>query len=185
MKESDHIILDLIKKGDKKGLEMLFEDFYRPLVAYAYTYIRNKEESEDIVQEVFIKLWESKKLLQVDTNIRIYMYQSVKNTCLNWLKNKSRINTETIENVPELSKDFFDEGDWNDYIEEVHRKIERLPEKTREIFKSVVIENKKYKEAAEDFGISVNTVKTVLTRALDNLRNGLRKGVYFLFTIFF
>lgn len=184
MKDSDNLILSLIKKGDKKGLEMLFEDFYRPLVVFAYRYIRNKEESEDIVQEVFIKLWESKQLLQVNTNIRIYMYQSVKNTCLNWLKNRSRINTETLENISETNKELLDEGDWSDYIEEIHQKIDKLPEKTREIFTSVVIENKKYKEAADDLGVSVNTIKTVLTRALDTLRNGIRKGAYFLFSMF-
>lgn len=185
MYKNDEIILNLLKKGDKKGLEMLFDEFYRPLVVYAYKFMQSKAESEDVVQEVFIKLWETKHLLNINSSIRLYMYQSVKNASINWLKSKSRLNTEVINEDVELTKEaLLDESDWNEYIEEVHKKIEKLPSKTREVFKTVVIENKKYKEAASDLGISVNTVKTVMARAVDTLRTNLKKGVYTLFSIF-
>lgn len=185
VENNDDILLSLIKNGDKQGLEKLFDKFYRPLVMYAYKFTARKEDAEDIVQEVFIKLWETKNYLNVNTSLRYYMYQSVKNSCLNWLKNKPKINTETIENTLEINDEtMLDENDWNEYVDDVYKKIDDLPVRTKEIFKSVILENKKYKETADDLGVSVNTVKTALSRALDTLRNGMKKGVNQLFFTF-
>jgi RNA polymerase sigma-70 factor (family 1) len=184
MKESDRIILELIRAGDKAGLKKLFDVFYRPLVMYAQQFILKKEEAEDLVQDVFIRFWETKSYLDVKTNIRSYIYQAVRNTCLNYIKQNTKYKFGTLNELPEIpEEEMLDESDWNDCIQEIYGKIDLLPTRTQEIFKSIVIEHMKYKEVAAKFNISVNTVKTSLSRALAILRTELSKGSYFVLLI--
>lgn len=184
MKESDALILDLLKSGDKSGLEILFKEFYRPLVIYASQFLSNTEDAEDLVQEVFIKFWETNRFLSINFQLRAYIYQSVRNSCLNWLDKKPRVILDPIESIPELTEELMlDESDWKIYMDEIYRKIEMLPPRTREIFKAIVLENKKYKDVASDLGISVNTVKTAMQRALSNLRTNLSDGANIVLTL--
>lgn len=81
-------ILQLLKKGDRRGLELLFHHFYKPLVFYAMNFLVQQEEAEDAVQEVFIKFWEGKRFHAIKNSLRPYLYQSVRNYCLNLLEGK-------------------------------------------------------------------------------------------------
>ncbi len=172
MKKSEVEILNLLKKGDEAGLKMLFDLFYRPLVIYAQQYIAHTGNAEDIVQDVFIRFWERAKYEGIGTNLKVYFYQSVRNSCINTIKAESRniLNSQRID-IPELSEEqMFDEEEWNSYMDEIYTAVEALPPRMKEIFKSIVIENKKYKEVAEELDISVNTVKTSFSRSLSALR---------------
>ena len=79
-------ILQLLKKGDRRGLELLFHHFYKPLVFYAMNFLAQQEEAEDAVQEVFIKFWEGKRFHAIKNSLRPYLYQSVRNYC--WKEKK-------------------------------------------------------------------------------------------------
>lgn len=177
VKENDKIILDLLKKGDKAGFEMLFNLFYRPLVLYARQYIVKVEDAEDIVQEVFIRLWNFTNFADINSSIRSYIYQSVRNACINFLKSDSRKIMNPVDSIPDLTEEvMLDELEWNKYMEEIYSAVESLPPRTREIFKSIVLEKKKYKDVAQEMNISVNTVKTAFSRALSTLRANLSNG---------
>lgn len=184
MKETDKKILELLKSGDYSGLEQLFKLFYRPLVMYARQFIPGVEDSEDIVQDVFVRFWESKSYEQVNENIRAYMYRSVRNACLNHLKSHAQFQFDSLDGISETMFGHFpDESDWDDHIREIHTKIDQLPPRTREIFISIVLESKKYKEVAEQMNVSVNTVKTTLSRAMKFLRTDLSKGANIVLTL--
>ena len=86
-------ILQLLKKGDRRGLELLFNHFYKPLVFYAMNFLAQQEEAEDAVQEVFIKFWEGKRFHAIKNSLRPYLYQSVRNYCLNLLQGKKVVLT--------------------------------------------------------------------------------------------
>jgi RNA polymerase sigma-70 factor (ECF subfamily) len=177
VKETDKIILDLLKAGDKAGLEQLFKLFYRPLVMYARQYIPNQDDAEDLVQEVFVRFWETKPYADITINLRSYLYQMVRNACLNHIKSNARYRFGSLDELPEISSgEMLDELEWNEYIHEIYQKIDLLPPRTREIFVAIVLENQKYKDVAGKMNISVNTVKTSLSRALATLRSGLSKG---------
>lgn len=178
MEEADKILV-LLKQGDKRGLELLFRRFYRPLVMYALKFVPQQEEAEDIVQEVFIKFWEQQRFDMIDNYLRSYLYQSVRNRCLNMLESRAGITMQPMDLLLEFSDtEMPDEAEWNDRIEEVYREVDKLPDRTREIFMAVVLNGKRYKEVAEDLGISVNTVKTSLSRALSTLRSNLNERTY-------
>ena len=178
MEEADKILV-LLKQGDKRGLEMLFRRFYRPLVVYALKFLPQQEEAEDVVQEVFIKFWERKRFDMIDNYLRSYLYQSVRNRCLNVLESRAGIIMKPVDSILEFSDtEMPDETEWNSRIDEIYREVDKLPDRTREIFTAIVLNGKRYKEVADDLDISVNTVKTSLSRALTALRSNLNEGTY-------
>lgn len=184
MEESD-IILSLLKKGEKRGLEMLFRRFYSPLVLYACKFIHERSEAEDIVQEVFIKFWKRDKFSDIESYLRSYLYQSVRNTCLNRLASRKGIVRQGLDCVRNLAEpDWTDENGLRKKLEEIYQEIDRLPEKTRMVLKAVLLENKKYRDVAVEMNISENTVKTLLARGLAVLRNRLNNTTFiFLFSL--
>lgn len=177
-------ILNLLKQGEKKGLQLLFKKYYRPLVLYALKFVRRQDIAEDIVQEVFIKFWEKKSFIAVDQHLRSYLYQAVHNHCLNSLeKNENRRITSIPDYGEWAEEEHLDDSEWNQKLEEIYREIRKLPPRTQEIFLAVLFKNKKYKEVAEELHISVNTVKTTIARAMITLKNNLKKKTY-LFLLF-
>ena len=159
-------ILQLLKKGDRRGLELLFHHFYKPLVFYAMNFLAQQEEAEDAVQEVFIKFWEGKRFHAIKNSLRPYLYQSVRNYCLNLLEGKKVVLTEPINSGMDMAEN------------ELYKAVDRLPDRTREVFKRIVLDGKRHKEVAEEFEISVTTVKTLLARALAALRAELSEKTY-------
>lgn len=175
MRLNDLEILEKLKKEEYSGFKILFDQYYKPLCIYSFKYCDSFSQAEDIVQDLFVKFWENKLYKKLDRSIGPYLFKSVKNNTLLDIKNKSRYLFEDIEN--QLNRLIEDEiGDIENIEKEkikLYKEIEALPKKSREVFKVLVIENLKYKEAAEQLGVSVNTIKTHYSRALKQLRNSL------------
>ena len=178
MEKADEI-LELLKKGDKRGLEMLFQHFYRPLVMFALKFLERQDEAEDVVQEVFIKFWEQQTFLSIEKYLRSYLYNTVKNRCLNVKESMEGVTMEPVETLVDFpDTETPDEEEWEKKIRPVREEVMALPEQTRKVFLMIALEDKSYKEVADALGISVNTVKTALHRALTTLRGRLDKATY-------
>lgn len=178
-------ILQLLRQGNRRGLELLFFQFYKPLVLYAMNFLHRQEEAEDTVQEVFIKLWEGNRFNSIKNKLRPYLYQSVRNACLNLLTGKKVVLMTPINSIMDLADvECLDESEWNTRIDLLYKAIDRLPDRTREVFKRIVLDGKRHKEVAEEFNISVTTVKTLLARALAALRADLDEKVYSILLLF-
>jgi len=175
MRLNDLEILEKLKKEDYSGFKILFDQYYKPLCIYSFKYCDSFSQAEDIVQDLFVKFWENKLYKKLDSSIGPYLFKSVKNNTFQDIKNKSRYQFDDIES--QVNGLFEDEDIDIENIEKeknrLYKEIEALPEKSREVFKLIVIENLKYKETAEQLGVSVNTVKTHYSRALKQLRNSL------------
>jgi len=147
----------------------LFEDFYPELVVYANEYLFDVGFSEDIVQEIFVQLWEKSNTIHIRTSLRAYMYTMVRNRCLNFLKTVRITDTSKILETQAVfdidNPQGFREDDNRILYEEVLKTIEKLPRKMRTIVKLRFMDNYRYKEIADELGVSVNTVKTQLKRA--------------------
>lgn len=167
---SDEAICDLLKKGEIKDLEYLFQEYYKPLVLWADTFLNDIALSEDLVQEFFVKLWEKELLsgLTSDT-LKSYLYTSVRNRAFNALSKK-----DTLRNTSDIAGNNRVWEEYDDWEEEVIRQVEeavgKLPPRSREIVECVYLQGMKYKEVAEKFEISVSTVKTLLVNSLKTLR---------------
>lgn len=175
-----------LNKGDIAAFEQLFYLYHRPLFLYAISFFDYEEDAKDLVQDVFMKFWNDKSYKNIlnDKALKTYLFRSVRNACLNKLGKKDII----VKKVDVIATDVLEEGFslYNeDLLEEIKLEILNLPEKTREVITSVFFNKLKYKEAAEELGISVNTVKSYLRSGVQHLRNKFSdKMEMFLFYVF-
>ena len=172
---NDVEILEQLKLGNSSSYKELFDLYYMPLSVYALKFCDSFELAEDIVQELFIKLWDEKLYMKIQGSMAPYLFKSVKNNTLQAMKRKSKFLFEEIED--QVNRLIEEEKIDIEFLEEEKAKlfehIEALPQKSKEVFKVIVLENLKYKEVAEELGVSVNTVKTHYSRALKQLRTSL------------
>lgn len=175
MKSNDSKILEQLKLGHPKAFKDLFDLYYLPLSTYALKYCNSFTLAEDIVQDLFVKIWDEKLYLKFENTIGPYLFKAVKNNTLQTINSQSKYFFEDIEKqantlVFDIDLDTpLAENEKQKLLQE----IEALPCKSKAVFKAIVLENLKYKEAANQLGISVNTVKTHYSRALKQLRNSL------------
>lgn len=175
MKSQDLLILEKLKEGDYSAYKELFDLYYMPLSIYSLKYCDSFELAEDIVQDLFIKFWDEKIYLKLDEAISPYLFKSIKNNTLQVIKKQNKYFFEEIEDQVNVLMD--EEHLDMEFLEQekkkLYKEIEALPLKSKEVFKAIVLENKKYKDVALELGVSVNTVKTHYSRALKQLRNSL------------
>lgn len=175
MNSKDKEILDKLKVGNQSGYKDLFNLYYIPLSVYSFKFCDSFEEAEDIVQDIFVKFWDDQLYLKLTDAIGPYLFKSVKNNTLLYLKKTAKYRFEEIENQVNklISDEVFEVENITEEKKKLYDEIEALPEKSKEVFKAIVLENMKYKEVAEQLDISVNTVKTHYARALKQLRSKL------------
>jgi RNA polymerase sigma-70 factor (ECF subfamily) len=173
-----------IQQGDKEAFESLFRTSYSTLCNFANNYLSSNNHSEDIVQEVFIKLWEKRNEIQIEQSVDAYLFQAVKNNCLNELKHdkvKSKHRMHVFHTESEFEEtDHMEADELKDLIQE---KIQSLPEKRRKIFKLSREEGMKYAEIAEQLNVSIKTVETQMSLALKYLRGNLKH--FFIYLLLF
>jgi RNA polymerase sigma-70 factor (ECF subfamily) len=175
MQSKDAQILQKLKSGEPSAYKELFDLYYMPLSIYALKYCDSFQLAEDIVQEFFVKLWDEKLYMKLDSPMSPYLFKSVKNNTLQAIKKESKFQFEDIEDQINklMEDDQFDVTSMEEEKRKLFQQVEALPEKSKEVFKAIVLQNMKYKEVAEHLNISVNTVKTHYARALKQLRSKL------------
>lgn len=175
------LVSNLIK-GEKKAFEAVYLDFFDMLYHLALGYTGERETAHGLVQDTFAKLWEGRKDLHNETNIRNYLYTITKNSCLNYLRQQEiifRNNRDYL--IPELQyrqeslESFGDSySDVESLIEKVDEAIERLPENIRTTFKLNRFESLTYLQIADKLEISPKTVEARISKALKTLRKELK-----------
>lgn len=167
----DEYILELFQADPKEAFHLLFDAYHMKLCIYVVQLTDSFEMAEDIVQDFFIYLWEKRFYLKINHNLRYYLYFSIRNAAINALQKKNRLSMEELSgldmHIPEESVDEEEQGERNKLLLE---RLRQLPPRELQVVKAVIIENKKYKEAADELHISVNTLKTHLARAMKQLR---------------
>ncbi|GAL82176.1 RNA polymerase ECF-type sigma factor [Algibacter lectus] len=165
-----NLILEEIRKKNEKVFKIFFDKHYEEFVVYANGYLFDKDSSEDIVQEVFIYIWEHANKLNIETSLKGYLYTMVRNRCFNYLKSiKITDNFELLDfNINLITEHVFNSTSDEDktiVYHQILKIVDTLPEKMQQIVKLKFLHNYKYSEIAKELGISVNTVKTQLKRA--------------------
>lgn len=168
-------ILGEIQNNNHFAFKRLFDETYHELVVSANGYLFDKDSSEDVVQEVFVCLWEKSNKIDINTSLRAYMYAMVRNKCLNRLKAVKITDTSNFLEVQSrfsvnTSLEWFEEEEKEVLYRRALNIIENLPSQMRAIVKLRFRENYCYKEIAEELNLSTNTVKTQLKRAKIKLR---------------
>jgi RNA polymerase sigma-70 factor (ECF subfamily) len=172
----EHILFEKIKKGDEKAFEKLFRHYYPHLCLYATQILKNASAAEEIVQELFVRLWEKRKETEVETSLKNYLLRAVKNQCLNYIKH-SQIKNEYSRKILAENEPVSTEYDFESQTElfrKIEESISELPEKRQEIFRLSRQEGLKYREIATKLNISPKTVETQMGLAIKTLREKLR-----------
>lgn len=167
--------------------ERAFKEHFKALHAYAFTIIRDEENAEEIVQNVFFKLWEKKDQIDEITSLRAYLYRATYNDSLNFLKhNKVRAAYETYAKATGSDRnDAVDTLSTKELQAKIDKALNELPEQCRTIFQMSRFEELKYREIAEQLNLSVKTVENQMGKALKVLREKLADCLPLLFIIIF
>lgn len=172
-REIDDAILKRLRAGDESALKSLFDSYYMPLCIYSVQLTDSLQIAEDLVQELFISFWERRAYLIVDINLKAYLFNAIRNLSLNYLKKERPYILDDIENYLFLAdeEEEYTEAEINERRQKLHNALKELSPQEYKVLCAVVFENKRYKEVAEELKISVNSVKTYLSRAFSFLRS--------------
>lgn len=178
-------LLKKIQHKDRVAFQTFFNQYYEGLVKFAYGYLYDKQVSEDVVQEVFMYIWENAASLQVKTSFKNFVYAIVRNKCLDVLKGLSiQSGLEVLDvnmqlSIDEVEADFLEERE--QLFELLMEKVNELPKQMELIVKLKFLEGLSYKDIAKELGVSVNTVKTQLQRAKVKFSSLLHAVLFFYF----
>ena len=185
----DQAIFEKLKNDDEKSFELLFKKYYASLCRFAFSFTKNRDDSEEVVQEVFVNIWNNRQKINIKTSFKSYLFTSVRNYSLNYLNKAAKQRTENIEDVNyyATTEDTDDEESRSsiNMEQKIHEAIESLPEKCKEIFSLSKLKNMKNKEVAEHLNISIKTVENQMTIALKKLREDLGPYLQHLTLLFF
>jgi len=179
LSSSDKYLIESIKQGDQRAFRFLFDNHYASLSRYAMNMVHCGETAEDIVMDVFTKLWETAAGLDITSSLQGYLYRSVHNACLNYLtrthKRFTELSAETIEKLdkavnPLEMYSIPESLSMSELSQAIERCIENFPEECRKIFLMSRFEDLPHKEIAVQLGISENTVKVQIYRALKKIK---------------
>ncbi len=176
MENNDKLLFAQISDGSRPAFDRLFRKYYGQLVRFAMGYINDGPTCEEIVQDVFIKIWENAPRISITSTVAGYFYSSVRNHCLNYIKHESikkkhekgqsYVNTDDNPVIGEkLNMDFFK------HI--LSQAVKNLPVKCREIFEMAKFEGLSYDEIAEYLEVSTKTVENQMGIALKKLREAM------------
>lgn len=163
--------------NDAALLTKLYDDYYKVLVGYSMQITENREEAEDIVQSVFGKIWEQPLAVRDLSNLKAYLYNSVRNKSINSIRRR-KVESAYIQYVADRYQEYKAVGneDGAFFSEEVYRelfrKIDQLPDRQRQVF-LLCMEGKSYKEIGEALQISTETVKVQKRKAIGKLKEAL------------
>ncbi|WP_052826015.1 RNA polymerase sigma-70 factor [Neotamlana nanhaiensis] len=168
----DQILFECVKKDNQQALEQLFQKYYFNLCLYAKKYVVSADLAEEVVADVFFKIWQNRKTLQINTSLKSYLFVATKNLSIN-VVNKAKsdyLQQQITDNTVDFSHLNTDESlHYNEVKTQIDQIIETLPPQRKIIFKLNRIEGLKYKEIADKLGISVSTVQKQMLEAIKHV----------------
>lgn len=161
-------LLSLLKLGDRSAFEQMFRLYLKPLRLNAFLLLKNEQEAEDLVQQLFLDIWNQQLYKNIQTSLKSYLHTAIRHRCLNHLKALSRqskklheyaiqvqTNTEELNEVP---------------APQFLTLLNGLPTQQGRAFDLIHMQNKRYQDAATEMGISVNSLKSHLKLAVKFVR---------------
>lgn len=170
----EKILVGEIRKRNKDVFESIFREYYTLLKSFAYHYIPDKLICDDIIQDLFVHLWNNAGQLYVKTSLRAYLIQSIKNRCLNYLRDlkiHDRHEILYLESIFNLTEDELIADE--ELFQKVKKAINELPAEIAQVFLLKYYDGKKVKEISQIKKMSPNTVKKQLQKAKELLKESL------------
>ncbi len=173
MNISDRDIFEKIKNGDDAAFSQLFDETYASLCFFVNKYLSDMDMARSVVQEFFVDLWVNHQKLTVPHSPKSYLYYSVKNRTIDFIRKEKNLNKAGEPDQDSHSIPFRDLVEEAELDAKINESIQNLPDKCRQIFTLCRFEGLKYAEIAEKLNISIKTVEMQMGIALKKIRNNL------------
>jgi RNA polymerase sigma-70 factor (family 1) len=168
-----HFLINRLRKGEEAAYEMLFKEYYKVLTIFANKYIKDIETSKELVQELFVHLYERRETLDINSSLKSYLFRSVHNRCINFI-NAQKIRDKYAEHVNYTNNiaqnSLEEEVNLSELENALYKAIAELPPKCQAIFKLNRFEGLSNVEIADKLTLSKRTVETQISKALKILR---------------
>jgi len=162
--------------GEEKAFDYFFRQYYAALCFFAKSILHDEDEAKDVVQDCFLKLWDSQTMIERSASVRSFLYTAVRNKCVDVLrrkKTKQKAELQLIQNN-ENDSEYFDEVTFAEMIRQLDGYLDELPSKMRHIMKLYYIDGKKYHEIASKINSTPEAVRRQKARALHIIREKFR-----------
>ena len=174
-----------LKGGNAWALEALFESYHIRVFNFCYGYLHCKEESEEVVQDVFVKLWTYRQQIDTEASINGLIFKIAKNLTLNKIRDNQKFrSTVSVEHIINPTNCTEETILFREMEQELMKAIETLPPKRKEVFKLSRLSGLSNKEISEQMNISINTVEGQMRKAIKHLNNYLDCVILLFFLIF-
>ena len=165
---------------DLRSFEVLFRQYYQMLCSYAFRFVNDTDTAEEIVQDLFYKLWEKRTELQINTSVKSYLYSAVHNRCLKFIEHRkveNKYRNYYLTHESEIDSEPQNASGINELQGIIDLTLDSLPDRCGRIFRLNRFEGLKYHEIAQKLSISVKTVEANMGKALKVLRKNLKDYV--------
>lgn len=172
----EFLIYTKIRHGDIRAFEMLFRQYYEALCLYSNRIVDDMSVSEEIVQELFYKLWKDRHSIKIRLSVKSYLYGAVRNQSLQYLEHlKVREQYHRVTLDMDMSNPTpLDVLEYNELKRQYESVLENLPKRRREIFQMSRIEGKSYEQIARELSLSVKTIEAEISKTLQTLRKNIK-----------
>ena len=174
---ADNELVEKLRKGDVNDFDQVYLKYAGKLYAFSFKYLKTKDEAEELVQSVFLKVWENQRTLKSDTSFKSFLFSIAYHEICNLFRQRSYLRKfmeSSLISNREASVEAEEQIDAQFISEHLDRIIAKLPEKQRIIFKKSRQEGKPSREIAADMGLTAGTVDNYLSESLRFIRNQLK-----------
>jgi RNA polymerase sigma-70 factor (ECF subfamily) len=170
-------LVQALREGDQTAFRTLYEDYHGRLYGFSLRFVKSPALAEEVVHDVFLKIWEHRATLRTDSSFRSYLFTIAKNHLLTLLQRanqEARIKQEIADHLPTSHCQPEEQVIYNDYLHYAQQAIASLPPQRRLVFETCRLQGKSYEEAAQLLAISPGTVKDHIIKAKKAIRHYLR-----------
>ncbi len=169
-------VVQEIREGNEESFQKVFHMYYESLCQYAFTLLRDMDDAEDVVQSIFIKIWEKRESLIITQTLKGYLFKAVYHQCVNQIDHRAvRMKFQEVSLVEKSNEVQQPEAFPNELEERVIAAINTLPPQCRTIFMMSRYREMKYVEIANALNLSVNTIENQMSKALRTLREHFKE----------
>lgn len=163
-----------LKRGDENALDVIYRKYWEGLFFYSYHLLKDKHACEDVIQDLFVRLWENREQLDVRLSLKAYLYASCRYALYKLIK-KEQVREDIFDAIYERlhTETAYGNLEHKELVQQINVIVNGLPPKCREVYELSRKENLSYKEIGERLGISVKTVENHINRALKELKQSL------------
>lgn len=174
---ADSELVERLQKGDVEAFDIIYEKYSGKLYAFGLKYLRSKAESEELVQSIFLKLWENYKNLNKELSFKSYLFTITYNDICKLFRKRNYLQefiNETLYENSQSSSETEDCIDYQSVLEWVQQIVDKLPERQKAIFLKSRLEDKSTKEIAKEAGLSPGTIDNYISESLKFIRTCLQ-----------